>query len=179
MSRQAADAGDASDADQRAGSALAHRLQEGLEGRGHAEVVGLERGAQLFEIGELGAVDADADAGAGNHHVGHAVRLDALAADGGDAIDIAHVGAIDGDAVGAETLRRSPRCDGFTAARDERKPETGACIARCERLANAARRAGDEGQARAQDLSPRTVVLRGGKLARTCPFISTMRSMLS
>ena len=104
--------------------------------------------AHHLEVAEHRGVHADADAGVGDHHVGQALRGDAGAAGGGDAVDVAHVGGVDGAACRIQALRLRPGLDLAGAPRHQRQPVAGAVEAPGQRLADAAGGAGDEDQRR-------------------------------
>ena len=61
---------------QRARAALPHRAEEGVEGGGHADHVGLVGGAHHLEVVEHLGVDAHADAGVGDDDVFQRLRRD-------------------------------------------------------------------------------------------------------
>ena len=93
----------------------------------------------------IGGVDADADAGIGDDDVGQPLRGDAGAAGGGDRVDVAHIGAVDAPSAPASMpCALAQRRDLGGAPRDQREPVAGAVEARGQRLADAARGAGDE-----------------------------------
>jgi hypothetical protein len=144
--RQAADGRDAGHAHQRARATCAHRRHEGVEGGRQAHVVEREHLAHHVEVGALGGVHADADAGGGHHHVGQALRGDAASAGRDDGIGVGHVGAVHGRAPGAQALRAAPGLQQLGAPRHQRQPPAGLGVARRQRLADAAGSAGDESQ---------------------------------
>ena len=105
-------------------------------------------------------VDADADAGVGDDDVGQALRRDAGAAGAGDRGDVAHVGHVDRGASPAPALRRDPaRASRRRAARPAPAGSRARPIER-QRLADAARGAGDEQQ--------RRVMRRASRPAAAC-----------
>ena len=146
VARQAADRRDAGDADQRARAARTHGGQKRMEGGCGADVVEREHVAHHVQVLAHCRVHADADAGVGDHHIGQALPGDAALGSADDAVDLLHVGGVGDAALGTEALRLGPVFDFCGAASGQRQSPSRLCVACCQRLADAARRAGDEGQ---------------------------------
>jgi len=142
---QAANSRHARDARQPAGTARAHRGHERREGIEHPGHVDVDDSAEHRRVGSLAGQRAGADAGVGDHHVGRrAVDGNEV---GGCARQRTAVGHVEGIAMHVRPgqrrgdpreLVRAPRGEP-----DRRSGEAPVVFAR-QRLADAARRAGDE-----------------------------------
>src|SRR6218665_1175576 len=146
MSRQAPDAGHAADADQCAAAPPGHRVHEGLECGGHADVVGGKGARHHFDVVPLGRVHAHADAGVGDDHIRQALAGNAVLAGGDDALCHCDICAVNFMAAGADSCCAGPGFDLGRSARHQGQAIARAMKAQGQRLANAAGGAGDEDQ---------------------------------
>ena len=138
MPGQATNGGDAGHTHERATATLAHGRHEGLEGGGEARDVGGQHLGQHVDVGAHRRVDAYADAGAGDHHIGQAHGVDASLAGADDAVDVLHIGGEHGPALGCQAFALRPGLHLGRAPRHQRQAPAFLCIARRQRLADAA-----------------------------------------
>ena len=144
MARQAPNAIDAADAHQSTRSALHHRIHKWMKGCRHTRVVGCEGSCDYLNVGPIGRINANADAGARNHYMGDALTLRAGMSSSHNLIRHRHVGQINLATVFADLMGVRPYLNFFCAPRHQRQAIAGLVEAPRQRPSNAAGRTRDE-----------------------------------
>ncbi len=141
-SRDAAESGDARDADERPAPRGAHRPDERMERVDDARDVGVEHRAERLEVLRVLDQRSPRNAGVGDHDVGHAVLRVEIARGGDHRARVANVDRVGGDRRG----RNRPRdaLELLAAPRHEPQRRTASGIVSGERLAQPGGCAGQE-----------------------------------
>ena len=112
----------------------------------HAQVVGGKDLRHDVDIATLEAIHSNADTGSCNHHIRDALGSLACMARSDDAVDDRHIGGVTMETCGIHACRMRPLVELGRAPRHQREPVSRLVKAQRQRLAYAARCAGDEGE---------------------------------
>ena len=117
-----------------------------MKSGGHAYVVDRKGFCDGIQITAVRRVHANADAGVGNHDIGHPLGGEATVCGGDHTVRLRHIGTVHGKPVCGQALGRSPSLDLLGSPRYQCQTPAGLVIAPGDCLTNATGGTGDKDQ---------------------------------